>query len=352
MFKKLLPALAVLVFTSGIVLAADADIVDKTLAVINGEPVFTSEFNKVLLPMLEQYRQTVPAEEQSEAKIAEFKTSLLNQKIDDVLLKQEAKKKKIKISKKELEDGITQIKKRFTNEAEFNAELKKENITMAEFEKKLDEQMSVMRLVEQTMKSKTKLPDEKAVSAFYDLVQLKMKGGETGLSKEDDELVVNVANFMKRMSAEQVRLRQVFVSCPKGVASEELKAAQSRVDIIKKAIKDGGSFADIAAKYSEDPASRARSGDIGIVVKGDLPAEIDKVIFTMNVGEYTKEPVKTDNGFHFLRVEEKRATKDFTFDEVKNDIGELLSQNEAKKAYAVWVAELRSKADIKINKTW
>lgn len=351
MLRKFLSALIVSMFVVCGVFAAESD-ADKTIAVVNNEPIMASEFNKVLIPMLEQYKQSVPAEEQTEAKVNDFKTALLNQKIEDVLLKQEAKKKKIRVAKKEMEDGIAQIKKRFANEAEFNAELKKEGITMSEFEKKLEEQMAVMKLVEQTMKAKTKVPDEKQIKSFYDVMQVKMKGGETGLSKEDDEMVANVANFMKRMSAEQVRLRQVFVNCPKGATAEEVKAAQSRTEIIKKAIKSGESFAEIASKYSEDPASRARAGDIGIVVKGDLPAEIDKVVFNMNVGEYTKEPIKTDNGYHFLRVEEKRASKIFTFDEVKNDIGELLYQNEAKKAYAEWMQELKSKANIKDNTNW
>lgn len=351
MFKKFLSALIVSTFVTCGVFAADSD-ADKTIAVVNNEPIMASEFNKVLIPMLEQYKQSAPASEQTEAKINEFKTALLNQKIEDVLLKQEAKKRKIRVTKKELDDGVSQIKKRFANDAEFNAELKKEGITMAEFEKKLEEQMAVMKLVEQTMKSKTKIPDEKQIKSFYDLVQIKMKGGETGLSKEDDDMVTNVANFMKRMSAEQVRLRQIFINCPKSATSEELKAAQSRVEIVKKAIRSGDSFAEIASKYSEDPSSRARSGDIGIVVKGDLPQEIDKVIFTMNVGEYTKEPIRTDNGFHFLRVEEKRASKVFTYDEVKNDIGELLYQNEAKNAYTDWMKELKSKANIKDNTNW
>ena len=114
MNKKLLLMLVASMFVACNVFAADSD-ADKTIAVVNNEPIMASEFNKVLIPMLEQYKQSVPASEQTEAKINEFKTALLNQKIEDILLKQEAKKKKIKTSKKELEDGIAQIKKRFAN---------------------------------------------------------------------------------------------------------------------------------------------------------------------------------------------------------------------------------------------
>ncbi len=350
--KKLYAALIAVVFMTGNVFAAGSDVV-QTLAVVNGEPVFAEEFNEIAIPMLEQYRMSVPQEQQSEEKVNELKNAVLNQKIEDVLIKQEAKKKKIKVSKKELQDSVDQIKKRFANESEFQAELKKEKISMAEFEKKLSEQVSVMKLVRQTVDSKVKVPTEPQIKEFFDKVQLKMKGGETGLSKEDDELATNLAVFLNRMSGEQIRLRQVFVSCPKNATTEETKAALSRVDIVKKALKNGKtSFAEIAGNYSEDAVSKSKNGDIGIVVKGDLPPEMDKIVFDMNVGEYTKEPIKTDNGYHFLRVEEKRASKAFSFDEVKNEIGELMYRNEAQKAYLGWINELKSKADIKINKTW
>ena len=350
MVRKLLAALVFSIFAACSVFAEDAD---RSIAVVNNEPIMASEFNKVLVPMLEQFKQSVQASEQTDARINEFKTALLNQKIEDVLLRQEAKKRKIKVSRKELDDGVAQIKKRFASEAEFSAELKKEGITMSEFEKKLEEQMSVMKLVEQTMKSRVKAPDEKQIKAFFDSVQVKMRGGETGLSKEDDDMVANVANIMQRMSAEQVKLRQIFIASPKGASASDVKAAQARAELVKKALREkDANFADIASQYSEDSASRARGGDIGVVVKGDLPAEIDKAVFNMNVGEITKEPVRTDNGFHFLRVEEKRASKVFTFEEVRNDISELLSQNEARKAYAAWMQELKSKANIKINANW
>ena len=77
-----------------------AEVVDKTLAIVNGEPLMNSEFNKILLPIIEQQREIVPISEQSEAKINELKNKVLEQKIEQMLLIQEAKKAKIKIDRK------------------------------------------------------------------------------------------------------------------------------------------------------------------------------------------------------------------------------------------------------------
>jgi parvulin-like peptidyl-prolyl isomerase len=344
-------ALIMTAFMTAGVFAA-SEIGEKTLAVVNGEPVFASDFNNTLLPVLEQYKQSVPQAEQSDARINEIKDAVLNQKIEEVLLKQEVKKQKIKVSKKEIQEGMDQVKKRFASEADFNAELKKENISASEFEKRLTDQLSTMKLVRQSVESKLKVPTLEQVKDFYDKVAIKMKGGETGLSKEDDLLAANVANYLKRASGEQVRLRQIFVNSPKTASAEEKKAASSRVENIKKSLKNGEAFADAASKYSEDPVSKNRGGDLGIVVRGDLLPEIDKKVFSMTVGDYTKEPVQTDTGYHFLRVEEKRASKEVAFDDVKNEIGELLYQSQARKAYADWISGLKEKANITTNKVW
>jgi parvulin-like peptidyl-prolyl isomerase len=350
MFKKSLAAFILAAACAMCVFAAEDS--DKTLAVVNGEPIFTSDFNNALLPILEQYKQNVPADQQNDARANEIRDAVLNQKIEELLLKQEVKKQKIKISKKEIEDGVAQVRQRFQNDADFNAELKKENLSLSAFEKRLSEQLAAMKLVRQSVESKVKAPTIEQVKSFYDKVQIKMKGGETGLLPADDQIASNLAIYLKRASGEQVRLRQIFVALPKDASAEEKKAALARVENVKKALKNNEAFADVASKYSEDAASKSRGGDLGIVVKGDLLPEIDKRVFSMVVGDYTKEPVKTDTGYHFLRVEEKRASKELAFDDVKNDIGELLYQNEARKTYADWVNGLKAKATITTNKTW
>jgi len=342
--------MAVLFLTAGSSYGASKD-ADKTLAVINGEPVFESEFNTLLIPLLKEYKQNVPAPEQTKQKENELMEMVLNQKIAEIILKQEVKKQKIKASKKEAQEGINEIRKKFANDSEFTAELKKENMSMSDFEKKITEQIAIRKLLKQNLESKIQMPTEIEARTLYDKIIAKIKGAKTKLSPEENALVSNLAAALKRLSSEQVRVRQIFVSLPKGANEDAVRAAQSKVVIIKKELQRQ-TFADVAGQYSEDPVSRPRNGDLGIIAKGDLLPVLDRTAFSMKVGDYTREPIKTDIGIFFLKIEERRAKKDIIFDDVKNDIAEVLAHINANNARNEYIDELKAKANIKINKTW
>ena len=109
--------------------AFSEEVVDKTLAIVNGEPLMSSEFEKIAEPMVQQYMAMTPVTEQSDSKINELKNQILEQRIDQMVLTQEAKKQKIKVVKRELDEAINQVKKRFPNDETFQSELKNEGLT-------------------------------------------------------------------------------------------------------------------------------------------------------------------------------------------------------------------------------
>ena len=348
--KKFAVCIAMLFLAVGTLLGLSKD-ADKTLAVINGEPIFESEFNTIFIPLLEEYRQNVSASEQTKQKENELREMVLNQKIAEIILKQEVKKQKIKPSKNDVQEGIAEIRKRFANDSEFTAELRRENMTMSDFEKKISEQVSIRKLLKQSLESKVQMPTEIEARSLYDKIIAKIKGAKANLPPEQDALVSNLAFALKRMSSEQIRVRQIFISLPKGTNDDAVRAAQAKVATIKKELQRQ-TFADVAGQYSEDPISRPRNGDLGIIAKGDLLPVLDKTAFSMKVGDYTREPIKTDIGLFFLKIEERRAKKDVTFDDIKNDIAEVLAHINANKAQNEYIDGLKSKANIKINKTW
>lgn len=329
-------------------LSVFAKVVDKTLAIVNGEAIMYSEFDKIIAPVVEQYKQVTPPAEQSDAKLKELKTKLLDQMIDDKVLKQEADKRKIKVTKRDIDEGVKQVKTRFSNDVEFQAELKKENMDMAQFEKRIEEQLMVMKLVEQEIKGKAAQPSDEEVHKLYDQIQTKLDGKDLGLDKKSDEELGQLAKLFSRVSSEQVRARHILVQVDKNAPMADKTAALNKIKKIQADLKKGADFAELAKKNSDDPGSKNRGGDLGYFAKGDMVPEFEKVAFSLNVGQVS-EPVLTDFGYHIIKVEEKRASRKLAYEEVENDLKQYLYQKSAQVRYENWLKDLRAKATIKIN---
>jgi peptidyl-prolyl cis-trans isomerase D len=97
---------------------------------------------------------------------------------------------------------------------------------------------------------------------------------------------------------------------------EEIKAKAE--DVLKQA-KKGGKFDDLAKKYSEDPGTKDKGGDLGWITQGQTVPEFEKVAFSLPKGEIS-DLVKTQYGFHIIKVLDKETAHTKTFDEVKDQI--------------------------------
>ncbi len=106
-------------------------------------------------------------------------------------------------------------------------------------------------------------------------------------------------------------------------AIEEVKAAHILVDSEAKAkeliekLNGGADFAKLAAENSADPGNKDQGGDLGWFAKQDMVPEFSDAAFKMSKGEISKTPVKTQFGFHVVKVEDKRERPKPSFEEVK-----------------------------------
>lgn len=83
-----------------------------------------------------------------------------------------------------------------------------------------------------------------------------------------------------------------------------------------KQIKGGAKFEDLAKKYSEDPGSKDRGGDIGFITRGQTVKNFEETSFNAAVGELVG-PVKTEFGYHLIEVIERQKAQVIGFDEAK-----------------------------------
>ncbi len=105
---------------------------------------------------------------------------------------------------------------------------------------------------------------------------------------------------------------------------------------------DKGAKFEVLAKSKSSDSSAKDGGDLGFFTKGDMVPEFADVAFKLKPGEYSKVPVKTQFGYHVIKVEERRASKAPTFEESK----EQLTQEMGEKVTAALVGDLKAKAKV------
>lgn len=134
------------------------------------------------------------------------------------------------------------------------------------------------------------------------------------------------------------------------VGQETVRAKHILVETIDKAsqivdeIREGLSFEEAASKYSSCP-SKAQGGDLGQFTRGSMVPEFEEVAFKLNIGEVS-EPVKTQFGYHLIKVEEKGEQTSKKFDEVEVEIRNNILQEKQNKKYMELTMELKDKYQV------
>ena len=110
-------------------------------------------------------------------------------------------------------------------------------------------------------------------------------------------------------------------------------------------LRSGGNFEEIAKAKSKDPSASRNSGDLGFFSKAQMVPEFADAAFAMKVGEVSAQPVKTQFGWHVIRLDEKRMSSLPAFADVKDEIRREMGQQAVQET----VKTLREKAKVDIK---
>ena len=118
---------------------------------------------------------------------------------------------------------------------------------------------------------------------------------------------------------------------------------EAKAKEVKKRLSKGEKFLSLAKEFSKDEGSKATGGEIGYIRQGQLVPEFETKALSMKVNEIS-EPVKTQFGYHIIKVLDRRPIKVPSLEEVKNNIISKLKAEAMEK----YITDLSSKAEIKI----
>lgn len=113
-------------------------------------------------------------------------------------------------------------------------------------------------------------------------------------------------------------------------------------------LKSGGNFEQIAKEKSKDPGSAAKGGDLGWVSDQSLVPEFSKAMVQLKKGQTTDKPVKSQYGWHIIKLDDVRDVKAPSMDEIKDQLKQMISsdQNWQKAKFSEMMQKLRAKAKI------
>jgi peptidyl-prolyl cis-trans isomerase D len=126
--------------------------------------------------------------------------------------------------------------------------------------------------------------------------------------------------------AERVKVRHILLKTT-GKSDADVAKTKAKADDLLKQIKSGADFAQLAQKNSEDTTSAVKGGDVGYIVKGQTVPEFENSAFSMKNGQVS-DLVKTQYGFHILRVEGHEPARVRPFEEVKADLTKEVARSQ------------------------
>jgi peptidyl-prolyl cis-trans isomerase C/foldase protein PrsA len=296
-------------------MGCNANKTDKSIAEVNGEKITQADFD-ALYPVLkadyEKSQGVTLDEKKDKTVIDQIKTSTYDNLVLQKLIRQDANKKGIKLDSKEVDQYISYIKesKNANDKEGFQKFLKETKFTEAGLRQYLETQQISSNLA--------------------DKVTANIKVGDAEAQKYYDE------HKSEYMDQGGIQIYHILV--------KDEKTAQEIID----KLNNGGDFAALAKEYSIDTSNKDKGGDLGLVNKDtQFVTEFKTAALALQPGQYTKEPVKSQYGYHIIKAGGKKEAQQKTFDEEKTTIIAQLEKDQKNKAYNEYIEKLKKNADIK-----
>jgi len=287
-----------------------AEVVDRIVAQVNDDIITMSE--------LQQMAKTFEAQAGAKPKGIDEKKmqrEMLEALIDRKLAKDEAKRRGIVVSDKEVDAAMAQFRQRnnIADDATFAKGLAQAGLSIKEFRQQLADQMTQERMLVMVVGTKVSVSDTE-VRRLYDQ-QAKTGGTQVHI----------------------VTLRMPF---PPGATEAQKEETKQQAETILSAVKRGESLAEAAGKLS------LKASDVGFVPQSDLDPRLAEYLDKLKSKEVA--PILTQEGIQLMQVMGRRSGEARSFESAAPDIRRMLQQQEMEKYFAEWVKTLRDKAHVKI----
>lgn len=310
-----------LLFSLLIATPAHAEVVEKTVAIVNSELVLESDFKEL------EKRIGKPGLidesllfDKPSSTLKGNRKAQLDYLISEKLLQSEVKRLNLIVTNDRVDSEIKDMAKRNNvSEAELLNIIKGQGLTAEEYKAFLKDSIEKRSLMDSEIISKLRISDEDALNEY-----LKTSPNS-------------------RPSIDEFSVSHIFFNPKKGGA----EAAIQRAETVLGKLRSGDNFDNLAQQFSEDPNFSA-GGSLGTFKSGEFLPEIEEAISNLKVGE-TTPVVKSRMGFHIVKLTGKKLTADPKFEKAKERIKAQLLEASFKRQLKAWLQSKRDESFVRIN---
>ena len=298
------------------------NVTNAIVAIVNDDIITLYDINKEALPVISGAEKKEPLDDAARSKI---RRTVLDRLIEKKLTEQKIKELNIRVSEEEIRQAIDDVRKQnnIPSQEALVAALAGQGLSFDQYRSQLQEQIEKLKLVSIEVRAKV-LVGETEVRDYYN------------------------ANLTKYTDEESFRARHIFFKTGEKASAEEIQRSKTTAMAVLADAKSGKDFAELAQKFSEDPAARKDGGDLGSFKKGDMQPDLEKTILSLKPGEIS-DLVTTPIGFHIIKLEARIAGTTKPLESVKAEIEEILYRKKSEERFSQWAKDLRGKASVEIR---
>ena len=299
-------------------LPARAELVDRVAAVVNRDIITLSEVEARAAPELQRAATDPDASKRGDLRKLAMKRAM-DGLIGEKLMETQLKELNIEVTDAEIELAMDDVKKQNNIEGEkFEQLLASEGYSLTTYRAFMKKHLARMKLVNLKVRSKVKVSDEDLKAEYQRSAKLESEDAE-------------------------VHARHLVVQLPAKPTAEQIEAGRKKAAALaEEARKPGVDFAKLAKEKSEGP-SKDDGGDLGFFRRGVMVPEFERAAFTLPIGGVSA-PIRTNVGWHVIKVEERRALQAKPFEEMKEQLREKILRSQLERYTDQYIQELRTQS--------
>ncbi len=187
---------------------------------------------------------------------------------------------------------------------------------------------------------KNAVPEQRKIT-YFSFTPNQLPGGVPQPTQQEIQTYYN-QHQSEYVAPETATSRHILIKLEANADAKADAAAKAKAEDVLKQLQNGGNFAELAKKYSDDPGSKDNGGELGPSQRGRMVPEFDAAIFNQKIGEF--KIVKSQFGYHIVQVESRQAARTQPLSEVQPTIQATLTREKLSQAEENFARQLTDEA--------